>query len=330
MSPARSPTVATVSCVHNEQRVLPAWLAYHRALGVSRMYFFLNRCTDRTRAILEAAPGAEVFEGTFDPDKQFFQAYQMNCADEALRRARGAGIDWLLHLDADEYAWGGDGWPEPRSWWRRRRPALEEGSLPALFARVKPETECVQFASAEAVPERRGHDDDFWALRHFQWKGTIERDVLDPLTGKTERLQRWMGHHMGKAAVRASCDAQCFNPHYWTRQQHKEVPDQVPLVTETRGVLFHFIVTGAGQWVEKYSRWEHEPDRWMRGGGPQFPRTVWKVLSHRLSPEEARAYYRQWVAVPPALIRRARRSGGVRRATAVKDVLRECGFLAGA
>ena len=40
------PRVALLACVRDEAEFLPAFLLYHNAIGIERVYLFLDRCTD--------------------------------------------------------------------------------------------------------------------------------------------------------------------------------------------------------------------------------------------------------------------------------------------
>src|SRR5262245_56411062 len=100
------PVLAMVMCVRDEADFLPYHLAYHHALGVTRAYVFLDRCADATATVLGSCPWARAIDADRDPDVESLPVYQQRCADRALEMARAEGIDWLMHLDADEFAWG--------------------------------------------------------------------------------------------------------------------------------------------------------------------------------------------------------------------------------
>lgn len=325
------PKWAFVAFVKDEERFLPAFLDYHRSLGAERGYFFIDRSTDRTAEIVANCPWAAAMDAGFNPAREQMQAAQITCYDQALRMARTDGLDWLIMLDADEFLWGGADWPEPSSWLRRRRrSAAEEGNIGAMLAGVAPDVESIRIPPVEIIVESDGLMKPFWERQWFQDGRPVPRKVLDPRTGGMLSVERFLGHSAGKAFIRTTCDAQAFNAHKWTRRQDLALPDDIPLRTEDRGRMFHFLSIHAGHWRAKYEKLSHEPDTWLRGQPVTQTKQAWKAVASGMGEREAADYFRKWVALSPSAIRAGRRAGILKRATAVEDVLRECGFLGSA
>ncbi|MGB3409103.1 MAG: glycosyltransferase family 2 protein [Jannaschia sp.] len=99
-----TPTIAVVTCLRDEGPYVTEWVAHLRTLGVSRVLAFTNDCSDGTEAVLEALAPVGVVDvpqgavrGTNGPTPQW-RALRAAWAHPAL-----AGIDWLLHLDVDEW-----------------------------------------------------------------------------------------------------------------------------------------------------------------------------------------------------------------------------------
>ena len=320
------PALALVTVIRNEACFLPAFLAYYRALGVARAFVYLDRCTDASCAILQQQDWVEAVVCDQAPGPAQLTLHQMQCANDALARARAGGFDWLLLVDADEYAWGGVELPPARPWWRRTSRAQadalrQQGSLIGLVAQAAPETEMIILRTAEVVPEPRHTGKPFWSLCYFQVEGVFRRPVLDPITGRVRPLERWMGHRLGKSLVRTRGDVQAFDSHMWTRNQRVPVPEPLPLVTETRGWLLHYVVTDGRHWRQKYRQLAHEPNRWLRGQPVDFPKQAWKEVSQTMDESAACAYFDRWVAASRFRRWIARARGRVRRVTFVKELM---------
>jgi hypothetical protein len=90
--------VLAFSCVRNELPRLPAFLGYHRELGVKGFYFVDNASTDGTREWLLAQPDVYVYwtDASYGASR-----CGVDWLNELLHR-HGVG-HWTLTLDADEF-----------------------------------------------------------------------------------------------------------------------------------------------------------------------------------------------------------------------------------
>jgi hypothetical protein len=322
------PSLAMALTIRDEERFLAANLAYHRALGVSRAYVFLDRCADASRQIAQSFPWVQTLDQDRPPEVSFMAAHHARSADIALELARGEGFEWLMYVDADEFAFG-DGAPGHLRWARNRRPsglaARPEtlGSLPRMLTRVRPTTEQVVLSTKEVVPTPLKDGEPFWSLHYFQVRPAWEGRLLDPTSGEVRRLKRWLGHRMGKGIVRTSADVRSAGPHRWKPSPTGADTATTRVPTEHRGSLYHFYVVSAAHWREKHSKHAEYPDHWWRGGSVGFPRQAWKEASLAMSDAEARAYYDRWVMVQPRHLLWPRLRGHVVRDTVVETVLAE-------
>lgn len=310
--------LAITACVRDEADVLPAFLAYHAALGVSRAYLHLDRCDARTYEVLRAFPWVEAIPVERDVPAQSLEHLQLVCFEDALHRARREGVAWLLPIDPDEFAWGG-----PLAW---EGSPTAAGSLLAMLARAHPRTEQVVLRTLEALPRRQVPGTPFWRRHAMLHDAPLERDVRDPLTGETVRLARWLGHDLGKSVVRVAADVQAGTAHRWTRRQETVPGRMLPLVEETLGHHVHYVVRDAAHWLDKYRKLAIDPDRWLSGQPMLFPKASWKRAAATMTRDEAEQYYNAWVAVPDAEVAAAREQGVVVMAPHVEAVLDEIGF----
>jgi hypothetical protein len=318
------PTIAIIMCVRNEATFLKANLAFHHAMGVTRAYVFIDRCTDNSAQIAASFPWVKAIELPRLPEYKFMRLQHMRCMNLALEMAREEGIDWLLHLDPDEFACG-DERMEPVRWLSQTLPnpllatPEQAGSLPAMLARVSPETEQVMLPTREVVPVHRGEDEPFWKWHYFQVHGALPRDLLAPKTGEIRHLNEWFGHNLGKAIVRTAIDAQGYSPHEW---EHRiDLPDRPvtdpprALKTEWRGFHYHFPVVSHVHWWHKYHKQAEEPPIWSSTNKPvEFPVQAWKEGAPMMSLAEAKAYYERWIVTP-----RHRLLGSLLRGQIVQD-----------
>lgn len=319
-------------CIRDEAEFLAANLAYHHALGVQRAYLFMDRCTDGSQAIAASFPWVETIERDRDPADRYMSAHQVKCLNEGLERARADGMDWLLHVDADEFACGDDRSEYVRLARRllplpRAAPPEAVGRLPAMLARTRPETEMVILRPKDVMP-RPLAGQPFWKHHFFQIGGEIDRPVLDPSTGEMRRLENRIGHYGGKSIVRTSADVQALSAHRWTRAQAgassdrtEAHPARIDIPTERRGFMYHFTVISAAHWLKKYRKFAEYPAHWERGAPVQFPKQAWKEASVQMSEAEARTYYERWVCVRPHQLLLPLLRGHVTRETFVDDVL---------
>lgn len=313
-----APRLAITGCLRDAEAMLPAFLAYHHALGVTRAYLYLDQCLDRTAAVIAEFPWAAAYQAPMIRGPHRLERVQCHCANEALARARADGMDWLLHIDVDEFAWGG-GLDYTGS-------ARRAGDLLAMLERARPETVVVSLRTVEAVPRRAMTDAPFWTNHAFVVGAPIERDVFDPSTGTVVRLARCLGHDQGKSAVRVAADVESANPHRWTTHQGVFPAEIRPLPEETLGHHFHYPVIDAGQWKAKFSRFADQPDQWARGMAQQFPKRGWKRVAASMSPVEAEDYFSAWVAVSEERLAEERGRGNVADLSHVAAVLEEIGF----
>jgi hypothetical protein len=224
-----------------------------------------------------------------------------DCANRGLALARRDGIDWLLFLDADEFA-RGEG---------------ADGDLPAMLAGVAAGTDQVVLATREVAPEAVAGP--FWHLRHFQVNGIVRRPILDLRTGEIRTLGKWIGHNQGKPVARTRAALTAVSSHRWAAADGR-----TPVPTEQRGWHYHYVVTSASHWLGKYRQLAEEPATWRTGQPVPFPKQCWKELALRLSPAEAEDYYRRWVAFSPDLCARMLAQGMLARDDFVHQVLSRC------
>ena len=103
-----------VSTIKADHRAVLDFVAYHVELGAHRLYIHLDVPAPETFAALKAHPKVRVFTcdaaywrrlGVARPAKH--QARQTANATHAYR-SRATEVDWLIHIDVDEFLWPDD------------------------------------------------------------------------------------------------------------------------------------------------------------------------------------------------------------------------------
>ncbi|MEM7147812.1 MAG: glycosyltransferase family 2 protein [Verrucomicrobiota bacterium] len=313
---SRHPSLAMVMCIHDEAPFLPANLAWHHAAGVEKVYLFLDHCTDPSEEIARDHPWVDIIHLDHPPGIRFMREYQNQCVDIALERAREDGFDWLLHLDADELAFGGTpriqkpDAPEPSAFQRlvnhlSGRPvndALKNANLPRMLANVHPDTQQVILQTHETIPAPVDNTASFWHNAYFQSGHPIHQEILNPISGETETVTRFIGHNQGKAIARTNADLQTFNQHRFTTNQNIPAPDypeDIPIPTETLGAHFHYPVVSPEQWLKKFRQFAEFSKTWSSGVGLPFPRRAWREATLTMNESQAAEYLHQGLFLSP-------------------------------
>lgn len=327
------PRLAMLMCVRNEAELLAANLHYHHALGVERIYVFLDRCDDGSDRIAAAFPWVRAIAIDPDDSARFPDIPELHrvCMDRALRLAREEGFEWLMMSDADEFAFTDrDFFASPAD-----EQILQAGNLPSLLSGVDADIDVVRLPTREVLTVALPDGSPFWQQHYFQDsldRNQVTREVFDPIDNRSETWRGFLGHTQGKSIVRTAADAQAWGSHDWVRYESetKRVrPPRIPLKMTVTGILYHFQIINFRQWRDKYRKLAHEPDTWYFGDPIQFPKKCWKRVASTLEAAELEAYYNRWVAMPPDAARQLALKGAVVKDRTVESVLRKSGVLQG-
>ncbi|MCB0195590.1 MAG: glycosyltransferase family 2 protein [Anaerolineae bacterium] len=321
------PKTAMMLCLHNEERFLEANLRYHRALGVSRAYIFLDRCNDASLQIAQSFLWVEpiILDDRLHTISPYYSELFRVCADHAWRMAQAEGFDWLLCIDVDEFVCANNRSTIQNTDFDLTEFPLETilnaGHLPSMLATVSPETEAIFFRSWNVVPGKPDQNDPFWKQQFFQSRNCRSQIMCDPLTGQTVD---WEGRlaSQGKSIVRTNADIQCLNSHLWVRAQGVNYrPAQIPISTKTQGFLYHFYIVNSHHWREKYQKLSRELNLWRSGYPVHFPKQCGKRASAVLNNDEIEIYLNEWFFLPPELLESHVEQHLLRKADMVEKVI---------
>lgn len=256
--------IGCILTVKNEQNTILHNIRYHQYLGVTDFFVFLDHSTDLTRQYVASFPHVTYFINQtyndlllYNQDKEevdleliqrFFTTHlslrQIFNANMALELCRDRGIDWLIHLDADELIC-----INPQS--------VDPGGLNTYFKCVEPDVDVIIFRNIEAVPTKMSLSNPFM-VRLFKRAGVDPGSVgfpkgtlVNPSTGKIIPAGWFWGHNSNKSAVRTASSAYFVSPHQ---------------CAEARGTLnteylLHFYITCYEQWLNKFRNFSDYPPK---------------------------------------------------------------------
>jgi len=150
VSDTTAPVLAMVMIVRNEARFLRAHLAYHHHVGIRRCYLFLHQCEDESESIAREFPWVTIIRLLGEPHGplNYISEIHRLAMDHALGRAREDRVDWLLIIDADEFACAGSLTGDEQG------VEASDNHLATLFKGVSQETIQVRLSTKELLPMR--------------------------------------------------------------------------------------------------------------------------------------------------------------------------------
>lgn len=106
MTPELTPTHRTkravVACMKNEGMFVLEWVAYHLSIGFDKVFVLTNNCADGTDAILDRLAQHDAVIHINNPVEPG-QRPQVEGLRLALAHPQMLDVEWLLHIDADEF-----------------------------------------------------------------------------------------------------------------------------------------------------------------------------------------------------------------------------------
>jgi hypothetical protein len=321
-------TVAAVVTVRNERDLLRQNILFHRYLGVSRFYVFIDGSTDdtpRTVADLdcvELLPSistgsllADAHRGRLEQSARFrltvesahshHTARQILNTCAALERARASGISWLLSFDADELLC-----PDTDT--------LARDQLAWLLSEIDAGVEQVVFPPLEMLQRDTTYSNVFAEATVFKrpdaqnphpvydpfkkqllWYHQHAAAGIDGSVRYTERFSWWYGHRAGKYAVRVGAGVVPLVHHceYYGGGQPASV---------ARGCLLHYTLYNCGAFINKFRNFGRYPDRQEHGVPLTYRKRLWRDLvnDEEHAGQDICSYYRRWVAFSNAELQR--------------------------
>ncbi len=265
LPPAGGPVIVTT--LRDAGSLLDDFIAWHRAVGFSRLYLVFDDPTDPDLARVAGRPGVEAIAcddgwraqwrgSPLFPDlgasvDQEVMARQLLNAGLVADRARSDGFDWLLHIDVDELF------------------LPPGGDARALFdALCDQPFDVASFPNLEAVPEQEAVDRPFADITLFKVPVDHMRGLVsaDPALADALRRSPRFGagffnlYTNGKSAVRLEDPRlQPFGVHDFDR-----TGGGVRRVRAVDAVVLHHACCGLGMFKAKYRLLGRFADRWWK------------------------------------------------------------------
>lgn len=213
--------IACIYTVKNEEGLILQNINYHRLLGVTDFFVFLDYSTDRTKRLIRNIPKLRIFENKtysellpYSQDKPNLDLELMSRkfadhngirqvfhANMAMALCVQENIDWLVHLDPDELIC-----LDPDH--------VGKNSLAEYLAGLDKGVGAVKFKNIEVVPTQTSpanvFDDVLFKSNQVdaaEMEGMPKIKVHDPYTGGCVSAGWYWGHTSGKLAVRVHKDA---------------------------------------------------------------------------------------------------------------------------
>lgn len=251
--------VAIVTTLRDAAATLGSFVAYHRAIGFEHFFLFFDDPADpmldwaRGEPDITAIPRDSDLRRTWGElalwneaaahvDREVMARQILN-AEHAMTLARAKGLDWLLHIDADELFYAPDG---------------DAAAHFAAFALAPPDL--ATYANYEAVPETEDAADFFRSVTLFKKPFAVpsspEARALAARAGQsTDAFFHFYGN--GKSAVRLAAHGMLpANVHTFARRGESTV-------AWTRGpFILHYACCGFAAFWRKYLTLGRFPDKW--------------------------------------------------------------------
>lgn len=100
--PSPRAPAAVFACMRNEGIFLVEWLAYHRVIGFDRVVVCSNDCDDLSGPLLDALAAGGALDHLPNPVPAGARPQATGMA-RVMAHLEPTGIEWLCHIDADEF-----------------------------------------------------------------------------------------------------------------------------------------------------------------------------------------------------------------------------------
>jgi hypothetical protein len=286
----------------NEEELIAYNMLYHRYIGVTDFFVFLDNSTDNTKNILSSMPDTRVFENLsydellpyslgkpeLDHDliKEKFSAHngvrQILHANMALDICRKEGIDFLIHIDPDELIC-------------LNLDVVKKGSLKNYLENLPDSAGAVIFENIESVPVEIAPAFPFGDIL---FKNTLSGDesfnhlpktaVPDPYTGEMVQTGWFWGHTSGKLAVRVTPES------YFSHFVHS-FHSNGKIIKEK--YLLHYNILNFRHFLVKYKNFKDFPQFTSFGHKVRPLRTLFVRLANdpQKTGEELIEYYKNHI-----------------------------------
>lgn len=303
--------VAVVMTVKNEARLLRQNVLYHLGIGVNKIFVYLDQTTDdgaETINDLEAIEINTSVEAKTYQDQPYLEKFWSNAHEhhtarqclntfDAMRKCKAEQIDWLISLDADELFLSSKDEPV---------------TLQAFFEAARTQdADIISLTPLEVVARKMAYQNVmleetmFKTKKNFQSKfDQIYQKIYDPYTHSHKTLSFWLGHTMGKAAIRVQSDLIPHNVHRYTSRVGE------PLKTISMGYLLHYHIYDFEDFIKKFKNFKERSETYLSGNKIKSLKSLFiKLVNDRdNSPEYLKTYFEKYLFFGPSKMNRLKKT----------------------
>ncbi len=269
--------VALVITVKNEARLLRQNLRYHLAIGIEKIYVYFDGTTDNGKQLIANIEGVESNDSISAEKFKHLDYMEHLCSNanvihtarqclntyDAQMKCRDLGIDWLISLDADEL------------FLTDYKNAI---NLSAFFEPLK-SFDVIQLQTLEVLTTKIAYQNVMLEETQFKvqknFKSHFNRiyySFYNPYNRQSIVHSYWLGHNMGKLAIRVNSETIPKNVH-----RYKTI-DESPLKSIKRGFLLHYHLYDFKDFLKKYKNFKAHPNTFLSGNNIGALKTLWRDM----------------------------------------------------
>nr|WP_321233409.1 glycosyltransferase family 2 protein [uncultured Psychroserpens sp.] len=290
--------VALVITVKNEARLLRQNVLYHLEIGIETIYVYFDGTTDNGQQLIGDIEGVvsnvSVSADTFkhldymqhlcsNVDKIHTARQCLNTYD-AQMKCRDLGIDWLISLDADELFLTDYKHPI---------------GLSDFFKPLK-SFDVVQLQTLEVLSRKMAYDKVMLEETQFKLKKNFKShfnriyfSFYNPYNKKSIMHSYWLGHNMGKLAIRVDSNTIPKNVHRY------QTINETDINSTKSGYLLHYHLYDYEDFIKKYKNFKAHPNTFLSGNYIGSLKTLWRDMVNDEQFDEAylKAYFEKYILI---------------------------------
>ncbi len=301
---------AIVLTVKNEERLLLQNIQYHLGIGVERIFIYFDGTTDTGKDIVrnidavscQDSVGPEKYN-----DKTFLKKFWSNaehhhtarqCLNtyDALQKCSEMGIDWLISLDADELF----------------LPNLKSNeNVSTFFKTIPTNIDVLRLPALEVISRKMRYDHVmaeetlFKTKKNFSSKlDQLYQKIYNPYNNEYILSSYWLGHTMGKAAIKVGGGIIPHNVHRY----RKLSGEKIKLLA--KGNVLHYHIYDFTDFIKKFHNFKDHPATFLSGNKIEKLKSLWIKLVNDPSKneEELKLYFKNNLLFGPKKIKRLRKT----------------------
>ncbi len=268
--------IALVITVKNESRLLRDNLLYHHAIGISKAFVYFDGVTDNGPQTIDNLSFVEQQDSVSSKKYQtvqFLDKFTINAEEhhtarqclntyDALQKCKAQQIDWLISLDADELFLASIDKPL----------SLEQFFKNAEYQNA----DIINLKPREVVARKMGYQNVmleetvFKTQKNFRSKlDMIYQKIYNPYNENYKTVSYWLGHTMGKSAIRVLRPIIPYNVHRYTLQNGNN-PKTIDM-----GNILHYHIYDFEDFINKFKNFKMRSNTYLSGHKIQEMKSLW-------------------------------------------------------